>query len=552
MKFSFLFLPLLLVLFVQNAFAGAHQWVPTEKPYQELKLKAHIWTNVFHDFDARDKKLKLTRRELEDIRARFPIAEDWEIIRVQRELMKGVRFFLINSRFNLNLNLETQIHSEFTLRSEITKGDAPYFTVKDDLYGDERNLAQAGSYDGLIHIERLFRLNENGELTAVRGGGGFTWGVDDEMKTAGISVWAMTSLDHPSNNFWLFVHEFHHQLDRMFELSGHPEYWFNHFGKPEGTAGPFGEHFDGNAWILRTWPSEFFADLKFGERRAFIDSDSDGLPDYEPALSFDEKWFGSLPTKQDSDGDRLSDTEEALLFEWVEPGLGERVSSDFVLPNPLSPDTDGDGRMDSEDPLPLFPVSPAIPQSDGWMLSASDGSGTKASLSLKWSAEGLEISISSSRSIEVKVLFDALGDGWWKENDNIFFTADSQGQITRKHVVNGASDEKWPFDDLSLLQETSISTTFEQAGDSYLYSFFIRADENYSFTPKNCNVVGLNVGFRQPEDSYYTVFFEPNVLTWLVLSAENGYGAEANLQAHNAEVMTYRNPVKPERKEKPK
>ncbi len=563
---------LLIMLISYPALPATPERIPGKKAYVELRLKAHIWANVLHDFSENGKRLKLSAYELKRIKKDFPLAEEWELERVLRELEKGVRFFLINSRFNLNLALEVDVHREFKLRSEITMGDSPYFTVKDELYKNERDLSREESYDGLIHIERLFHLGKDGKLVRIRGGGGFTWGVDDERKTAGISTWAMTPPSHFSNNFWLFTHEFHHQLDRLFELSGHPEYWFNHFAKPEGTAGIFGEHFDGNAWILRTWPEELFFDLNFGSVKYFEDADEDGIPDNDSSIAFDERRFGSLKTRKDSDADGLTDLEEALLWQWAEPGLGEELSLYFKTPEPLKADADGDGIIDGADILPLYPVSAIVPklpassgETQGSRLPARSPSGIASELSLSWWDDGLSILISASEPVELKVLFDALGDGWWKEADNIYLEIGADGTLTKKHVVNGAGEDKWCFDDPSLLGQDSIKVSMDKVEGSenpfspysHLYRIFIRADEKYSFSPKDGSVIGLNIGFRKPKAGlpadaldYYTVFFEPNVLKWLVLGGEDETSAKQALRQHNLEVMRFHPPIKPGEEQK--
>jgi len=539
-----------LVLSSSPLIAGTLEKQAGKKAYVELRVKAHIWANVLHDFDSKGRKLTLSRRQVAKIKEKFPMCEDWEIRQVLTDIRKAERFFLVNSRFNLNLAIDTEVHKDFTLRSEITMGDSPYFTVKEELYKEERELAREGAYDGIIHIERLFRLGDDGELVRVRGGGGFTWGVDDERKFSGISAWAMTPTGHPSTNFWLFTHEFHHQLDRMFELSGHPEYWFNHFAKPEGTAGPFGEHFDGNAWILRTFPEEFYRDLKFGKLKYFTDEDEDGVPDNEPKFALDEKRFGSLATKPDSDGDGLTDLEEVLLWQWAEPGLGEELPLSFVEPNPLDTDADGDGISDGEDLLPLYPVPALIPEKGkgNWLLFAQARDGNLAELRLSYTKDGLFMDLLSQRPIEIKVLLDCGADGWWKEADNIFFVVKPDGSLGRKFVLNGTSEDKWCFEDDSLLKEDSLKIKRNELPQGFLYEIEIKADTAYSFSPEPNRVLGLNVSFRANEEDFYTTFFEPNVLKWLVLGGEDAEESETALRNFLRNAQTFYPPIKPEEK----
>ena len=132
------------------------------------------------------------------------------------------------------------------LHSTIGMADAPYYSPVDaPAYGDARK-----HFDGLVQIAVLYAYDkETGGLKRIKGGGGFTWGCDNAQRLCGWSWWAATTADNVCGNDWLMVHEFGHQLDSLFEQSGHPEFWFNHIALREGNIARYSEHFDANAYI---------------------------------------------------------------------------------------------------------------------------------------------------------------------------------------------------------------------------------------------------------------------------------------------------------------
>ncbi|MFQ6617388.1 MAG: hypothetical protein ACE5QV_01760, partial [Fidelibacterota bacterium] len=135
---------------------------------------------------------------------------------------------------------------------------------------------------------------------------------------------------------WLFTHEVGHSIDLVaFEGSGLADMW--HGDKPLDYAADFGEQFDYQAGIFRSFKG--YLDLKepWGNVLEAVDMDGDGFPDRDWRVPMDEYRFGSSAETPDSDGDGLTDLEEFMA--------GIYKGSD-----PLNPDTDGDGLNDSEDP----------------------------------------------------------------------------------------------------------------------------------------------------------------------------------------------------------
>jgi hypothetical protein len=81
----------------------------------------------------------------------------------------------------------------------------------------------------------------------------------------------------------------------------------------------------------------------------FVDSDGDGLSDYE-----EENIYGTDPSTADADPDMDSDGD----------GLSDRDEADVYGTNPLDPDTDGDGLSDYEE-LNRYATDPLDPDTDG-------------------------------------------------------------------------------------------------------------------------------------------------------------------------------------------
>ncbi len=256
--------------------------------------------------------------------------------------------------------------------------------------------------------------------------GGLTYGTD--------APWKYKKTPHSWIHFtrgadvtWTVVHEYHHQLDSLFEASGYPEYFFNH-PDPSSPHGRFGEHYDVNAWILRSWPRQKWMGLSFGYLRVATDTDEDGLPDRAP-VALDEVRFGSDPASKDTDADGLPDLQEAMAFAGVTAGLDEAMGGPVVLPNPRKADTDGDGTPDGRDPYPLYAANPERPggaprwaeplQSGGWRPFVSmRNADVTADTYLNWDEGHLYFALRSSRPVTLHLDLDAANDGWFHGSDN--------------------------------------------------------------------------------------------------------------------------------------
>ncbi|RLE58898.1 MAG: hypothetical protein DRJ32_05590, partial [Thermoprotei archaeon] len=237
---------------------------------------------------------------------------------------------------------------------------------------------------------------------------------------------------------WLFVHEFHHQLDEFLNLSGYPEY--PHADYPQKLEGFFGEHFDFNAYILRSWPSDKWLDLRYPHPEIIEvkDADNDGIPDENPYVPIDEMRFGSNPGSRDTDGDGLDD-------------LSELMAGIYFSSNPRDPDTDKDGIPDGLDEYPLYPVKTTIKRkwtllSDGFMMHRNFW--INPVIYAKWSKNALYLRFLTNNKAKIFIYIDANADGWFhgKDNYEIIINPASEKKVDKIHVLDCTNKVIWDDD----------------------------------------------------------------------------------------------------------
>jgi hypothetical protein len=416
MRFTLIILVKLL-LFSQAALATGQPDSFIGQPdnrYSELDCKVYYYHAVVMDFPAEDGTPAMPEDFdwLADLDAQGELVAqkgkaEWNDAIGQMDA--GRLFYWRNSRFNCLINYEWEFSEEPILRSSIASEEAPYHSPVDHpAYGDDRL-----NYDGLFQIYRLFQYDaETGHMQRVPGGGGFTWGADAETGECGWSWYAAPPAGHYCGVDWLMVHEFGHQLDSLFEQSGHPELWFNHLAPELSNTARFGEHFDANSFILRRIREKDWENLKWGETQVFADNDKDGVPANGIYQIQSHDWFyAEKPDKAvdkaiddirqtdpfsgsfdlvsfnapiadpysfgygigqtyhllpvipvadyddnnvDSDQDKVSDLDELLASNGIYYGHGEVLSTHGLLQDPSNPDTDGDGLWDGDDPYPTI------------------------------------------------------------------------------------------------------------------------------------------------------------------------------------------------------
>lgn len=360
-------------------------------------------------------------------------------------------------------------------------------------------------------------------------GGGFTMGINPMDNLPGISWWRATPANASSGNDWLVTHEFHHQLDAMFAESGHVEYPFNHFS-PQEYSGPFGEHYDGNAYILRQLsPADWFL-LRWGEPLVFDDLDGDGIPDNAPQLPTDEKRLGSSPLKRDTDNDGLADLEEVLLSNWVIHGTGEDWGAPVHLPDLTKVDTDGDGLGDKDDPYPLYAFDPtvhrhsptidAVINQDEWSYFYSiRGETGQGEFFFGWDDDYLYGAARIEPAAVFHLQLDANVDGWFEGRDNLIFRftpAGSTGEITVdvSVFVCDAQPERYPYMDKELYPIEGIRLRSNQVDSGYVIEYAIPKNEELGLSLVAGERIGINAGcyFDETLDRRVTMF-EPNRIT---------------------------------------
>lgn len=447
-----------------------------------------------------------------------------EVERIKAELRDAVRFYWINSRMKLFLDVDIFVIPDFWDVEPYSASFAPsYEECKRVL---ERFGADISRYVGGVRIIAEQKWDPKRKCYVLAGrGGGFTVGINPEKGWPGFSWWRATPSWEGSLNSWLFVHEYHHQIDAMYHESGHPEYPFCHFS-PMEFDGPFGEHFDGNAYILRTWPQWKWFTSRWGEVRIARDSDEDGIPDDLPGVPLDEKRFGSDPHKEDTDGDGLSDMEEALASNWVIQGVGETIGGHYHLPDPTNPDTDSDGLKDGEDPYPLYATRPEIPYAspiiDGKLepgewpkFYAMDDPRLQATVYACWDEDYLYFATELNRPEEMKIQIDADDDGWFIGQDNYLVRIKPGPKASNPalsvNLFNCAVPGKYPFWDSSKLKATDFRVATSERDSTYWIEVAIPQNPETGLKLIPGEGIGINIGFKyDPKIRRLLSLFEPN------------------------------------------
>lgn len=496
-----------------------------KKHYWRFPLAVLIFANVTDE-----------KKRLPDWPQLPPLSVE-EIDRIKNQIHDGVRFYWVNSHMNFFLDVEFVVVTEPWNRGDLL--DDQFWWYPPRKGSVETYLAAAGKdakdYDGVLYLACVRDYDPALQRYVLRGpGGAFTNGVSAGYGY-GISWWEVTKANHNAGNNWLFVHEFNHQLDDVFLVSGYPEYWFNHFSVSIGTAAKFGEHFDGNAFVLRMVEEPWWFDLAHGSMVYTDDEDSDGIPDDDPKLPLDEKRLGSSPLKRDSDDDGLTDLEEIMLSNWVNEGWGETSNASMLLPNPGNPDADNDGFIDSEEAYPLFTATPEVrrgsPVIDGiltegeWvLLTTVRDPRINGKVYTRWDDSNLFFAVETDRLVPCKIQLDADADGWFVGRDNYllrFTPKDDRTVETSVELFDASNVQEWPQMNKDLASKIKPTSAYSRQGSSYVLEVSIPKDSNTGISLSEGEEIGLLVGFHCPFDSEgtkrYVVCFEPNKFYYATL-----------------------------------
>ena len=409
----------------------------------------------------------------------------------------------------------------------------------DYFYIDEEPVGEEELIDGKIFAEesledrlRSYGFGE-GSLDSIvlylptrNGGGGLSAGAN----YLGANGAAHVFVNNTRNRYWFLfgaIHEFHHQVDSIFNRAGHSEYLLCHYHAnafhwpfwAEPFPWYFGERFAGDGEIVRHWPDDLWMETgEFGTVRALPDRDGDRVPDDGEH----ERWGGD-PDDPDGDGDGLDDLAEALA--------GYVGGS-----NPASPDTDGDGLPDGTDPHPRYPSALSVPylqngiiEIDGiispdepWhkliagyedpALNISEG--LNPSVYLTWSGEFIALAVAFEKPCNLTVKLDTAGDSYCRGQDNyrIIWNA-NQGQSSAPEaaVYIGSLDvvemtsygdydqqDRYPFNRLIGSDDWEAAATIR--GGLYTLEVRINANALTGCLPRDGGEVGVNVCFQEIED----------------------------------------------------
>lgn len=445
-----------------------------------------------------------------------PLLPQMEISRIKNQIEDARRFYWMNSGLRFHLAIDYVTVSQRLKRSEIFLPD-DYYSPRDGMI--EHFLRAAGknirAYQSVFYIACIQDSTRENPAWSLRGkGGAFTNGVG-LGKGYGYSWWEATRNGHNAGNNWLAVHEFHHQLDDVFAASGYAEYWFNHFSVNVGTADDFGEHFDGNAYILKNWPpSQWFAPLpRWGSLLFARDADHDGVPDNAPRLPMDEKRLGSNPRRADSDDDGVSDFAELQYAHWIVEGWGE-THAPLLSPSLNKPDSDGDGVNDANDAAPLYPWPVRITQQPQQI-------GALAELHVKyfawWETDSLHLAFATERPLDIKILLDAQADGWFVGRDNIELKFDAATLNSSLRFFDAGKVTEWPQMRNELAQQIKYRATWRQSR----LELAIAQSSRLGLEFRAGQTMAFNFAFRasasNSTQSRYQTPHEPNRLVKFVL-----------------------------------
>ena len=318
--------------------------------------------------------------------------------KLQREFGKCREWYFRNTHFRLNLNLKDTLVLEEP-KARVRRGWTPPESVREHV----RPLLEAQGkrledYDSLIVLfpapgYDATKPDQIGEV----GGGGLT--------TFGYSVFAISG-----KLAWLLCHEYSHQLDAFFELSGVQKFWLNH---PDPTIHPgrYGQHWDVNAFICRKWnPNDWFQ-MRYGKIWQVNDVNGNGIPDDDPRLPLDEKRLGRVATPGNAREDDLRRAMAGIFF-------GYRL--DTGAPDGGGYHAEGaTWRLPRESVL-LIPQAGMQGESGRWFRYARvRNRHVSADVFAGWDERRLEFGIACNEPCDAEIDIDADNNGWFTGADNL-------------------------------------------------------------------------------------------------------------------------------------
>jgi len=444
-------------------------------------------------------------------------------------------FFFRNSSCKVSLDFDFSIVEDTLWLHEVGDTDPYWLGTNERVTRDFESAAGSfdrapGSYAGLVcpyawinyppRRTSASRDPVKKDTIAIRQAvGGGTYGVPAPWKYGKSSGYTGNPFqDRFSRQDWLITHEFHHQIDALFDASGFPEYY--HADQPWKMPGRFGEDFDFNAQIIRNADPRSWLALRFGSLSECKDEDRDGVPDDDPTLPFDEKRLGTNPRSSDSDSDGLSDLSEIMR--------GTSHGS-----NPLLRDTDGDGLSDNVDPEPLYPITPVLPHlTDSLPINAHpfgiiEDSLLSATFSAGWTETGLRFDCASDKPVNLLIQIDAENDGWFHGFDNFQIRILNDGDSAKAadyYLRNCSSWTDPPHDRRDILKLSDLQLIAQKPESpkssvrQYRISVVIPKNESYGLSMKSGKKIGIRLGVQTSTDFWvWNEMFERNYMMQVTL-----------------------------------
>ena len=462
-------------------------------------------------------------------------------------------FYWVNSRMKYFIDQDLYIDETMYRTGDISKGN-----FKDDaekkryetlpLVNPDRSLNEqikkAGKeqkiYFGQVQCICETMWNPARKIWEYRGSGGGTYGIE----------WPLPGRSNflgGSDVAWLFGHEYKHQVESNYELSGldkdEDRMWFCHFatehsGWPLQSAENHGEHWDGIAWQLRHHKRDSYLRAIYGFAETARDSDEDGIPDDAPFLPLDEKRLGSSPVKKDSDNDGLDDMNEVLSSKWVKAmnlAVRERIEVNYIRPNLTASDSDGDGIPDGKDKYPIYPYSDQIKMREVTI----DGklSDWPAKPQIQFSSQGIDIEVWSawadmpkdandktkgrgglSFAMRLKgawsraeFVLDLNADGFYRGNDNLKVDVrldEKTGPKLLDAIVHICAEDRWPFFDNEhrYFKPDDLQFASSVDGDSQIFEFSIDKKEKIGLELMKGEQIGLMIYISPVSGGQFSVF----------------------------------------------
>lgn len=361
-----------------------------------------------------------------------------EIPKIKNMLEQARSFYWRNSGLKMNLDLSYLIIDE-------------YLDVDPDDYGTDgvqQDLHARGVQD--LQYDAVFRISSG--TNGFWSWGTPSWSFMGPAHSTGFSHvcwhWCSGSMGAPypinEPNYgltWFFTHEFQHAMDDIYYDNGNPEMY--HGDQPEDFPVACGEEYDFQAKMYRDFQDWLALSGFRGQILESEDIDHDDIPDNDSRVPSDELRFGSDSLQVDTDNDGLSDYQEFIA------GIYEGT-------NPTEADTDGDSLSDSEDKYPLYPVNDEVPIftpvlngdiEDGWSLLVDQLNFKTTSLDCKiytnWNTDYLYLAFEMSAYAIPSIFIDAKADGWWHDKDNyrISFYPES-GSIREAKILDCTSEAR--------------------------------------------------------------------------------------------------------------